>query len=174
MKAKKRRAIASQLIVVDANILRGASSTDGGPPAGARCRSALQDILTICHRAMVSPDLENEYNRHASNYGMRWRAAMARRGKLVNTPAKETGRARGWKQSKHFTKTERVVVDKDLHLVLAAWETKAVVLSGDDRVRALFARLPDLADLRWAQIADDDLDEWLRDGAPADSMALGE
>jgi hypothetical protein len=58
--------------------------------------------------------------------------------------------------------------------VLAAWETKAVVLSGDDRVRALFARLPDLADLGWAQIADDGLDKWLRDGAPAESMALGE
>ncbi|HET7505735.1 MAG TPA: hypothetical protein VFK02_32165 [Kofleriaceae bacterium] len=174
MGAKNRRAIASQLIVVDADVLRGASSTDGGPPAGARCRRALQDILTICHRAVVSPDLENEYNRHASNYGMRWRAAMAHRGKLVPTPATETGRARGWKQSKHFTTTERAVVDKDLHLVLAAWETKAVVLSGDDRVRGLFARLPDLADLGWARIADDDLYNWLRNGAPADSMALGE
>lgn len=171
---KKRRAVASRLIVVDADVLRGASSTDGGPPAGARCRRVLHAMLCICHRAVVSRALEEEYSRHASGYGQRWRAAMARRDKTVTTSAEETGRARGWKQSEHFNKSERAVVEKDLHLVLAAWEKNAVVLSGDDKARALFSRLSDLAELGWAQIADDCVDEWLRDGAPAKSVALGE
>ncbi len=66
---KKKRAIASQLIVVDADVLRGASSTDGGPPPGAQCRRALRSILEICHHAVVSPALTKEYDHHASNYG---------------------------------------------------------------------------------------------------------
>src|ERR1700677_3961021 len=97
MSAKRKRpAVPSQLIVVDANVLRGASSIDGGPPSGAECRLALQAILEICHRVVVSPALADEYDRHASNYAQRWRAAMARRGKVLPTPATRTGRARGW------------------------------------------------------------------------------
>jgi len=177
MRGRKRvarhRAIASQLIVVDATILRGASSTDGGPPEGARCRSVLQAILEICHRAVVPPALADEYDRHASRYGQRWRAAMARRGKVLDTPARETGRARGWMQGKHFTTAERAVVVKDLHLVLAAWEKGAVILSGDNKARSLFARLSDLATIGWAQVGARGVEAWLRGGAPAHPVALG-
>ncbi len=56
--------------------------------------------------------------------------------------------------------------------VLAAWEKKAVVLSGDDTARALFARLSDLGGLGWARIADDDVESWLWDGAPVSRVEL--
>lgn len=173
-KAKtKPKAKASQLIVVDANILRGASSSDRGPPPGVDCRRALQAILAICHRAVVSPALAEEYEHHASGFGQRWLTWMARRSKIVQTPAKETGRARGWKQDPSFEAHERRAVEKDLHLVLAAWEADAVILSGDDAARALFARLTDLKYLGWARMTHNDVDGWLDDGAPAHAVWLG-
>lgn len=159
--------------MVDATVIRGASSTDGGPPRGVACRRALQAILDICHRAVVSPALDKEYQDHASNFGLRWRAAMARRNKLIPTPAKETGKARGWMQSRAFTADERPIAAKDLHLVLAAWEKQAVILSGDDRSRALFARLPDLEKFGWARMTSDDVLNWLEGGALPHAVALG-
>lgn len=173
MSARKKTAVGSQLIVVDANVLRGASSTDGGPPVGAQCRRVLQAILEICHRAVVSPALAQEYDDHESNFGRRWRASMARRRKLVSTPATETGRARGWVQSAEFTERERDAVRKDLHLVLAAWEKDAVVLSADDRARVLFARVSDLAAMGWAQMGDGDVHAWLSQGAAPRQVRLG-
>jgi hypothetical protein len=167
---KKKARPASQLIVIDTDVLCGASATDGGPPAGILCRKVLQAIFKICHRAVISPALAAEYDHHASNFAQRWRGAMARKNKIVSTPAQETKRARGWLRS--FTEPEREVVKKDLHLVLAAWETDAVILSADGRARGLFARLEDLFDLGWAPMGDD-IDSWLNRGAPADATALG-
>lgn len=169
----KKRVTSSQLIVVDANVLRGASSTDGGPPAGVECRSALQAILKICHRAVVSPALDEEYAHHASNFGQRWRTAMAQRNKIVATPAAKTGRSRGWMQNAGFTAAQRKAAEKDLHLVLAAWEKHAVVLSADEKSRVLFARLVDLASLGWARMTHDDIATWLDRGAPSNDVRLG-
>jgi hypothetical protein len=169
----KKHGVVSQLIVVDANVLRGAAAVDGGPPAGAECRRALVAILEICHRAVVSPALTAEYERHASNFGRRWWVAMAKRKKVVATPARETGRARGWRQDPVFSKSEREAIDKDLHLVLAARETNGVVLSADDAARSLFARLADLKALGWARMTADDIDDWLLDGASGSRVALG-
>lgn len=173
MSAKKKRKVASQWIVVDATVLKGASSTDGGPPRGVACRRALLAILDICHRAVVSPALEKEYQDNPSKFGQKWRVAMMRRNMIVRTLAKETGRARGWMQSPVFTERERPIAAKDLHLVLAAWEKEAVILSGDDTSRALFARLADLKDLGWARMTGDDVLAWLEGGALPHVVALG-
>jgi hypothetical protein len=168
----KKRFIPSQLIVVDANVLRSASRAEAGPPPGAECRRALASILDICHRAVISPALEREYDEHDSRFGRVWRAAMTRKGKIVPTPAAETGRARGWMQTGSFTKEEEKAARKDLHLVLAAREQAAVILSRDDAARSLFARLPELAQLGWAQLTADDVEAWLRGGAQAPVVAL--
>ncbi len=170
--SRRKRLVASRLIVVDADVVRGASATDGGPPAGVACRSALQTILRVCHRAVVSPALANEYREHASNFGERWRTAMYQRSKILTTNAAETKRARGWLQGAVFTVEEREVVKKDLHLVMAACERGAVILSADSHARALFSRLADLSALGWAPISDR-VHEWLQDGAAPEIVALG-
>jgi hypothetical protein len=68
---------------------------------------------------------------------------------------------------------ERPIAKKDLHLVLAAWEKGAVVLSGDDRSRNLFARFADLESFGWARMTSDDIVAWLEAGAPASTVRLG-
>lgn len=175
-KKAKQVVVPSRLVVVDANIVRGASSTDGGPPVGSHCRKVLQRILSICHRAVVSPALAREYDDHASNFGQRWRAMMMQRSKIIATPARESGRSRGWMQTSGYTQRERAAAEKDLHLVLAAWEKQddgAVVLSSDDAARALFVRIADLAGMGWARMTDQDIDDWLEQGADPSPVRLG-
>lgn len=162
----------SKRIVVDASILRGAASSDGGPPEGVRCRRALRTILEVCHRAVVSRALQAEYDSHASRFGGRWMAAMTRRGKVALTRAGETGRARGWKQSPALSPTEREELAKDLHLVMAALETDKLILSADDTARRLFARVGAPRELGWARVGDPGVDAWLRDGAEAAEVPL--
>ena len=116
----KKQELASRRLVVDANVLRGASRTDGGPPAGVRCRGVVQAVLRICHRAVLSPAVAGEYDKHASGFAVRWLAAMQRKGKIVDTAAATTGRSRGWLQETSYSPAEREAVEKDLHLVLAA------------------------------------------------------
>jgi hypothetical protein len=153
---------------VDTNILQGASRTDDGPPAGVRCRAVLSDILQICHRAVISPPLEEEYRRHASDYGDRWWSAMTRKNKVVRTPARETSRARRWLQSEALaSNAQREELRKDMHLVMAALETDELIVTSEIRSRDLLRGVVSDDDHTpgWVVLGDDTT-AWLADGAP--------
>jgi hypothetical protein len=128
----------------------------------------LSDILEICHRAVISPPLQDEYRLHASAYGVRWLSAMTRKSKVVLTEARETSRARRWLQSKALASAaQRDELRKDMHLLMAALETDELIVSSETRCR----------DLLRSVVGDDDhapgwvlLDEgtsaWLANDAP--------
>ncbi|GAB4211206.1 MAG: hypothetical protein OHK0013_32680 [Sandaracinaceae bacterium] len=163
-----KRSVASRRLVVDANVLRSASNTDEARPPGSDCRAVLEAIYRICHRAVVSPALRAEYERHASKYGVRWLEAMASKGKLEDGEARTTSRARGWMQSAALSsEREREELRKDLHLVLAALETDHVVVSSETKVRGLLERVLGDADpaLGWALVGPTTV-AWLEAGAP--------
>lgn len=169
---RKQEQSSSQLIVVDADVLRSASASDAGPPRGSRCRELLRSILDICHRAVVSPALSKEYDQHASRYAMRWRVAMTQRNKMVHTSARHTGRSRGWLRTETLDDARRAIAQKDMHLVLSAREAGAVILSADDRARGVFAEVADLRSLGWASALTVGV-EWLERGAPSTEVRLG-
>lgn len=161
-------------LVIDTNVLRGASSTTDASPPGSLLRAVLDAIFRICHRAVISPELEREYRVHASKFGVRWLSAMRRKGKVVETPAIETSRARRWKQSEHLRSGEqRAELEKDLHLVLAALETDGIVVSGEKRVRALLLKVmePGEVELGWALVGPETV-PWLELGAPRGTVRL--
>lgn len=162
----------SQPIVVDADVVRASSSGHGGAPRGTRCRRALETILKVCHCAVVSPALATEYRNHASKFGMRWHAAMARRGKVIVTTATPTGRSRGWLQSDALSAPERRALEKDLHIVLAAQETRGVVLSADDTTLNILRKVGRRPKVGWARVEDGDIFDWLESGASADEKPL--
>lgn len=85
-----------------------------------------------------------------------------------------TGRSRRWLQETDFSDSEREAVEKDLHLVLAAWETERTVVSADLVAARLFARIQDLTGLTWMDVHDETLPSWLERGAPEGEHTLGD
>jgi hypothetical protein len=77
----------SRRIVVDASVAGAAG--ERSHPSSQMCRQFLLDMLTICHKAVMSPELMTEWGNHASNYSVRWLAAMRSKRKNRN------GNARG-------------------------------------------------------------------------------
>ncbi|MBX3270663.1 MAG: hypothetical protein KF729_10395 [Sandaracinaceae bacterium] len=163
-----RRRLPSMRLVIDTNVLRGASRTAGATPPGSTLREVLATVLGICHRAVVSPQLAREYRQPASTYGERWLSAMHRKGKVASVDAKETKRARRWKQSPALVSdAQRAALEKDLHLVLAAMEADGVVVSCETNVRDLLRKVmteEDVANLGWA-LVDSKTVAWLTSGA---------
>lgn len=164
----KRRTVPSVRLVVDTNVLRGASRTATSAPPGSTLRAVLEGILHICHRAVVSPALEREYRTHASSHGVRWLVAMRRRGKVIETNATLTSRARRWMQSEELrSPQQKAELEKDVHLVLAAIETDGIVVSCETNVRDLLLRVmePNEIELGWALVSEETT-RWLAGGAP--------
>ncbi len=171
---RRRKQAPTKRLVVDANVLRGASSTAGGETPGSICRELLNTIYAICHQAVVSTALREEYDRHASRFAVRWLKAMTSKGKVIPVEARETGRARRWaKDAAQIGERAGRELRKDLHLVLAALETDQIVVSAETRSRDLLERVMgrDEPPLGWALVAPDTID-WLRDGAPLEAVRV--
>jgi len=72
----------SRRIVVDASVARSAGETSH--PDSVLCREFLLAILKICHRVVLTPEIEREWRRHASRFSLRWLASMRSRRKVVD------------------------------------------------------------------------------------------
>src|SRR5262249_6151330 len=67
-------------LVVDASVARSAGTTEN--PTSQLCRQFLDAMLTICHKVVMTDDIDKEWRKHGSRYSMSWLAAMQSRRKL--------------------------------------------------------------------------------------------
>ncbi len=79
-------AAASQLLVVDTSVARACGESDR-PPA-PQVLAVLRTIYKICHRAVVSNELNAEWERHTHKNRAfnRWRTQMLNKRKLIRRP----------------------------------------------------------------------------------------
>lgn len=163
-------------IVIDASIAHSCGSGDAPVRRGAQCRQAIDTILKVCHRAVFSRALREEWRRHASPYARRWLIAMSVRRKVIDLSTDELN---PW-----VTELQRRVdelglasevakiLEKDLHLVAAALATDDIVLSKDRRARHHFGaaalQIDELARLMWGSLFEEEAGQtvvWLKAGA---------
>jgi hypothetical protein len=150
----------SRRIVVDASVARAAGTTEH--PVSARSRDFLQTMLRVCHRVVMTPDLNREWRGHRSNFSYTWLGAMRRRGKVVDASVDDERQTSlvGSVLDCDLTTKQRAAVEKDCLLVSAAWAADDLVASNDDKVRALLSRLtgasPDLARIIWVNPTEPD------------------
>jgi hypothetical protein len=159
-------------IVIDADVLRAASSSEHEGARGKTCRDALGTVLRICHRAVVTDELREEYEAHWSRFGRKWYVEMKSRNKLFATPGSQRRQIDRAIERAGYGAAQEHAVQEDLHLVLAALEADKLVLSGDDTARALFARLAPVGHVGWASVNDRGALRWLERGAPRDEVRL--
>ncbi|MGK4002051.1 hypothetical protein WMF31_05465 [Sorangium sp. So ce1036] len=104
---------------------------------------------------------------------MQWRTAMVARKKSLYLDVAEDVALRDAIEGASATERDRRAMLKDVHLIEAAQATDHIVVSLDERVRALFsetsARVSAMKSVVWANPGREAeaCSRWLEDGAPA-------
>lgn len=164
----------AKCLVIDADIIHRA-----GGRSDAHSAEFLSAVYEICHRAALSSELWDEWQRHPSESVRQWRRRMYGRKKLVRVHAPPLPGLAAAVESTvglvHDTESAygvRMALLKDRHLVETALAADGIVVSGEKRARGHFARmsrhLPVLQDLVWVnpKRADEHVVAWLDCGAP--------
>ena len=182
----------SKLLVIDASVLKASGDENATYPTSKHCYQFLQNVLEICHRAVLTRALETEWNNHRSRFGQAWRGKMERKGKLIRVKSLEESDLRAKiymtdsflanymseSLSENLTEKNRSAVKKDIHLIEAALATDKIVVSLDDNTaRRFFAlaaqgveELSELKAIAWVNPdkPDESPIEWLKNGANAE------
>lgn len=181
----------SKRLVIDASVLRAAGSVNAVDARSRNCRDLLQAVVRICHRAVLTPELREEWNKHQSRFALTWRRDMVQRRKTVEImvepdddlrtriEAAPLEALRGSRLDEVAVRQRRAAMLKDCRLIEAALQADRIIISRDDAVRALFATASEtVTDLRrvvWVNPdhAEEECLEWLAGGArPEPSRTL--
>lgn len=126
----------------------------------------------------MTPDLEDEWERHQSNFTAEWRAAMEAE-RLVSAVSPDQDQdLRRRILSTAQSKNNRLALDKDLHLIEAARATDDTVSSLDRRVRVLLREaarvIEELRAIVWVnpELEEEEPILWLQSGAPAERQRM--
>lgn len=172
------RAKVSRRVVIDASVARSAGGEDAVFPLSKQCRDFLRTTLAVCHRAVLTRAVREEWKKHESGFARQWRTAMMARKKLVLDDPGEDGALREAIEEASVSPRGRDAMLKDAHLIEAAQATDRTVASLDDTVRGLFsaaaARVRYLRTVVWVNPGhpDEGCEAWLEDGAPAEKHRL--
>jgi hypothetical protein len=153
------RKVQSRNLVIDASVARAAGGEGATHPTSIITRNLLQSVLTICHKAVMTPTIRDEWNQHQSNFARKWRRSMVARGKLVAVNVGERQDIRERVETENVTPEQKNAMLKDCHLIEAAISTEKRIISLDDKARNLFVGLSegiaDMQDILWVNPVSD-------------------
>lgn len=168
-------------IVVDASVARAAGTTNF--PTSRHCRDFLLGLRdsTQCH-CVFTPELRDEWKKHASLLSAKWHTSMYSRRRVTNLSEANNDPLRAHLNNCAETiagqaddarqKKISAALEKDAHLVEAAIQTGNRVVSLDDTVRKYLHVCAnahaDLKRIVWVNPdnADEEADTWILSGAP--------
>ena len=167
----------SKRFVIDADVAGACGSKALPDPRAKHCRDFLNVVLSLKHRVVMTEKISDEWKRHASPFARRWRVSMAARRKvdrIIDPPENENlctkivNTARSEKQKEN--------IEKDFHLLQAAFATDQTVISLDETIRRLFKRasqqVGEIRNIIWVN-PDKTTEEhpilWLQNGAPPEA-----
>jgi len=158
-------------VVVDASVGRAAGDKTASHPTSLACRKTLQAIFAKKHFAVFDRRLLEEWKKQRSNYARGWQRQMTSHGRIVRTLGTQSEAVDGCILASD-DESGREAMSKDVHLVNAALQTGAVVLSLDESAERLFRNLATMCDMlcpmQWAHPVSDHehVYGWLSAGAP--------
>lgn len=123
--------------IVDADIARSSGMTEH--PVSSGSRKLLDNLAKNGHKAVMCPNLRQEWSKHKSMYATRWLASMIARKKVIfissNTQIKKTI------EEKVADCKEKEIALKDSHLIDAALQADKIIASNDSVARNVFCEL---------------------------------
>lgn len=172
--------IPSRRLVIDACVAASCGGDETTYPTGKNCRDFLTAVLETGHRAVMTPAIADEWNRHQHHYARRWRRRMVARRRLEFAEVNEDQHLRRRLRRLAASEEQRSEIDKDCHLVEAARATDHTIASLDETMRRILARtsatVVELRTTVWVNPdkADEDPISWLQAGAhPERQRCLG-
>ncbi len=168
----------SKFIVVDTSIARAAGGEDAVHPKAKQCRDFLRNIFTICHKVVLTDEIDAEWKKHQSKYTMLWRTAMISRKKLIIKKVCEIPKIQERLCKANNRKCELLAMKKDLLLINAAHDNDKIVASLDNTVRKCFSDASQsvgvLKDIVWVNPCEDHetIISWLKTGAKPDKRLM--
>ena len=161
----------SKVIVIDATIMKAAGETSEIDVRSARCRVFLAALRRICHRAILTPDIKVEWDKHQSNFSRRWRTSMAQIGKLVLVEIELDQTLRSAIRESSRDQFIAAIMIKDARLIEAAFAADCIVVSLDDRARSHFSevsrQIATLKRISWINpdVKSNKYIKWMEEGA---------
>jgi len=145
-----------RLLVVDASVARSAGESEN--LVSSSCRECLEAIRLICHRVAMTPDIQEEWDRHMSRFTRKWRRSMAARRKAI----RRVDPASIPLNLDAYSASAKSAIEKDLHLLQAALAADRVIVTRDDSLRAALDGRPDgvalAGTIKWINPITDDLE----------------
>lgn len=156
-------------VVVDASIARSAGVAGASDPVSSACRDVLLTLLGTPLTLAMSTALDDEWRRHVSRFTRKWLVSMhARRRVRRLAPEPFLPLRQAWAVLPDGPR--RRLLEKDAHLVDAAFAADRRVLSRDDEVRdelpQLAVRAEELGGLLWGNPVTPGCVEWVRAAMP--------
>jgi hypothetical protein len=143
---RRARSAVSNRYVVDATVGQAASST-ATAGVGKQCREFLMDIWVICHRVVMTDDIEREWRVHRSRFFVMWLSWMERAGKVAYVRECQRADIRACIEQARDELGDAGVTAllEDIHLVEAALATDNRIVSLEVEAPELLARVEGIA-----------------------------
>lgn len=167
------RTVDSKRLVIDTDVAQASGSEEAIHPRAKHCRDFLQEVLSLAHSVVMTPEISNEWKRHSSGFARRWRVSMDARKKVcrINPPADKELHDKIKQTATNLEEGEDM--QKDFHLLDAALTTDQTIISLDETIRRLFAHATqhagEIRDIVWVNPEYNEEEEpldWLKNGAP--------
>jgi hypothetical protein len=142
----------SRLFVIDASVMSGAGSKEGYSGA---CTGLLNEILNICHRAVITEDIKLEWDKHQSLAAKKWRSAMASKRKLVrlDLPARKNFDDKVNACVPKANLNDKRELLKDTHLLAAAYGADRLLLTADVKLLGLCEKHAIEQNIEWLTVS---------------------
>lgn len=168
------RAKQSFVIVVDSSVAMAFGGPKATYPDSKACRDFCSTMLRVCHRVILTPDIKEEWRRHASSFARKWLSAMVARRKFsyLDEGAVFDRELRQGIRAFAVSDNDRAAMDKDCRLLEASIATDKRIASLDEDARTRFARVSQsvgvIKAIVWVNPSQDPAAkiEWLESGAP--------
>lgn len=160
---------------MDASVARTAGSNPSPEVRAGLCRAVLEAIREAHHISVFSQEGFAEWRRHERSFARRWLTRMfaGRRVEILEHVGDKRFRANLLECAP--SKTKRQAMEKDAHLLEAALRADRIVISCDEKVRALFqdacSEVHEIRTVHWAnpEIEAEEVVPWLQAGARAEA-----
>jgi len=167
--------VKSKRLVIDADVLHAAGDVKAIHPTAKHCHDFLEAVLDICHCAVRTPAIYEEWHRHCSRFARLWMRRMFSRGKVAKIQTDVVDRQVLHDVEKTVNSDGEIdAVRKDIHLIHAALAADRSIVSCDETARRLFgdasSAVPDLSPIVWVNPDREEEKpiQWLKDGAEAE------
>ena len=127
--------VPSRRLIIDASVIHSAGETVH--PVSSACRECLTGVLIICHHAVLTEKINEEWSRHLSRYSRKWRCSLFAK-KKIDPPSSRPISLR----LDAFSPLSKAAIEKDLHILEAANAADRIIITRDDALKTALAETP--------------------------------